>query len=382
MPAEPDGLITTDIDIAVERLRAGGLVALPTETVYGLAADAEQPDAVARIFDVKGRPRGHPLIVHVASLEATEGWIGPVSAATSDAVQRLGDICWPGPLTLLVNAGRRVDPIVTGGRTTVGLRVPAHAAALAVLERLGGGVAAPSANRFGRVSPTTAKHVSDDLGDLLDPRRDVVLDGGPCQIGVESTIVDLTVSPPQVLRAGAIDVIQIEQILAFQLESGSGPSRASGMLAAHYSPACQVVVAEHAAEADQMRNRLSADGLAVGLLDRTDDPIAAAHLLYADLRAADLDKLDALVVVLPAAHGDRACDTGPTVQSRRREPPRSAQSRRLSSAIQASRTWSRSGAAAPGTPATSRATLLAPASGASSSRHHPASGWARATSRR
>ena len=152
-------LVSTDIALAARRLADGGLVAIPTETVYGLAADAEQSDAVGRIFDVKGRPRDHPLIVHLAGLHALDGWAHEVTPA----VELLGSACWPGPLTMIVRRGRRVSDAVTGGRDTVGLRVPAHAMALDLLERLDGGLAAPSANRFGRVSPTTAQHVVDDL---------------------------------------------------------------------------------------------------------------------------------------------------------------------------------------------------------------------------
>lgn len=292
-------LISTDVDLAATRLRAGGLVAIPTETVYGLAADAEQSDAVGRIFDVKGRPRDHPLIVHLAGLHALDGWAHEVTPA----VELLGSACWPGPLTMIVRRGRRVSDAVTGGRDTVGLRVPAHSMALDLLERLDGGLAAPSANRFGRVSPTTAQHVVDDLGGALDPNRDLVLDGGPCPVGVESTIVDLTVDPPQVLRAGAIDAATVGALLATPVAGASGDLRASGMLASHYAPACEVVLATDAAQAESRLAELERAGRRAGVLDRTDDLVAAARLLYADLRDADAAGLDALVVVLPAAAG-------------------------------------------------------------------------------
>lgn len=293
------GLVSTDVALAVERLRGGGLVAIPTETVYGLAADAEQPAAVARIFDVKRRPRNHPLIVHLAGLHAIDGWVDEVTPA----LELLADACWPGPLTMIVRRGRRVVDAVTGGRDTVGLRVPAQPLTLDLLERLGGGVAAPSANRFGRVSPTTAQHVVDDLGGALDPARDLVLDGGPCPVGVESTIVDLTVDPPQVLRAGAIAADTIASLLATPVAGASGESRASGMLAAHYAPACEVVLAADATEAAHRQAELERSGRRSRVLDRTDDLVAAARLLYADLRAADADGLDVLVVVLPPAEG-------------------------------------------------------------------------------
>lgn len=298
-----DGLLTTDVGRALALLRAGGLVAVPTETVYGLAADAEQPDAVGRIFTVKGRPTDHPLIVHLAGVEHVDGWIAPADRAVRARLELLAAACWPGPLTVLVPRGPRVIDAVTGGRPNVGLRVPAHPMTLDLLDRLGGGLAAPSANRFGRVSPTTAAHVTADLDGLLDPARDAVLDGGACPVGVESTIVDLTVSPPQVLRAGAIDASDVERILAEPVGAAAGPSRASGMLAAHYAPDCPVVLADGpAAAAAEAAVRRSA-GESVRVLDRTDDLVDAARQLYADLRAADTDGLDALVVVLPPAAG-------------------------------------------------------------------------------
>ena len=300
--ASPE-LLITDVGRALSLLRAGGLVAVPTETVYGLAADAEQPDAVGRIFAVKGRPTDHPLIVHLAGVEHVDGWIAPADTAVRAQVELLAAACWPGPLTMLVPRGPRVIDAVTGGRPTVGLRVPSHPMTLDLLERLGGGLAAPSANRFGKVSPTTAAHVLADLGAILDPERDAVLDGGACPVGVESTIVDLTVSPPQVLRAGAIDASDVERILAEPVGAAAGPSRASGMLAAHYAPDCLVVLADDPADAAADAAARRAAGETVRVLDRTDDLVEAARRLYADLRAADADRLDALVVVLPPAAG-------------------------------------------------------------------------------
>jgi L-threonylcarbamoyladenylate synthase len=267
--------------------------------VYGLAADAEQSHAVERIFEVKGRPAGHPLIVHVAGLDALDGWIAELTPDITTLAAR----CWPGPLTMLVRRGPRVLDVVTGGRSTVAIRVPGHPLTLELLDRFGGGLAAPSANRFGRVSPTTPAHVIDDIGDRLDPQRDLVLDGGPCAVGVESTIVDLTVSPPQVLRAGAIDAAEIERLLATAVAGATGPSRASGMLAAHYAPACEVVVVDDRPAADTLAEIRRADGQRAEVLDRSDDVVVAARELYSDLRAADRAGLDVLVVVLPAASG-------------------------------------------------------------------------------
>jgi len=302
MPSRDD-LLTTDVTRAAAVLRNGGLVAIPTETVYGLAADARQPAAVARIFEIKGRPRNHPLIVHLAGVEAIEGWVGDTTPDTSVSIALLADACWPGPLTMLVPRGEQVLDAVTGGRPSVGLRVPAHPMTLDLISSLGTGLAAPSANRFGRVSPTTAAHVLEDLGTLLDPARDAVLDGGPCPVGVESTIVDLTTSPPQVLRAGSIVAADVESIIASPVTSAAGPSRASGMLAAHYAPDCEVVLVDDRHEAERELARRHAGGNRARLLDRTDDLVLAARELYADLRQADRDRLDALVVVLPPAAG-------------------------------------------------------------------------------
>ena len=297
-------LITHDPAVAAALLRAGGLVAVPTETVYGLAADAGQEAAVRRIFAAKGRPADHPLIVHLAGAEHLDGWIAPdAGEEIRGRVARLADACWPGPLTVLVPRGPRVLDVVTGGRPTVGLRVPAHPLTLEVISRVGGGIAAPSANRFGRVSPTTAAHVVDDLAGVLDPATDAVLDGGPSPVGVESTIIDLTTTPPQVLRAGAIDAGDIERILAQPVAGAAGPSRASGMLAAHYAPDCAVDPADDTAAADAIAAARRSAGAAVRVLDRTDDLVVAARELYADLRRADADGLDALVVVMPPAAG-------------------------------------------------------------------------------
>jgi L-threonylcarbamoyladenylate synthase len=305
MPSRADRsrLVITDVSHAAELIRSGGLVAIPTETVYGLAADARQPDAVARIFEVKGRPTGHPLIVHLAGADRLGGWVGELSDATSHDLGRLAEACWPGPLTLLVPRGPHVVDAVTGGRAAVGIRVPAHPMTLELIGALGTGLAAPSANRFGKVSPTTADHVVDDLGSLLDPATDAVLDGGACPVGVESTIVDLTTTPPQVLRAGAISTADVESILAGRVADAAGPSRASGMLSAHYAPDCEVVLVDDAGDMERELERRRAAGQRVGALDRTGDLVLAARRLYADLRSADDAGLEALVVRLPPAAG-------------------------------------------------------------------------------
>jgi L-threonylcarbamoyladenylate synthase len=276
---------------ALQALRDGGLVAIPTETVYGLAADASNEAAVRRIFAAKGRPADHPLIVHVASAAQLADWAStvPPSAAV------LAETCWPGPLTVLVPKAAHVLPVVTGGRETVGVRVPAHPLTLELLERFGGGLAAPSANRFGMVSPTTADHVRADLGDAVD----FVLDGGPCPVGVESTIVDCTVSPAQILRPGGIPSEQIDELLGGDLAPASGPSRASGMLASHYAPRARVLLAESRAEAAV----LMADLDHAELIDRADDLVDYAQHLYADLRVADERGATVIVAVMPTAAG-------------------------------------------------------------------------------
>jgi L-threonylcarbamoyladenylate synthase len=293
------GLVTTDVDRALELLRAGGLVAVPTETVYGLGADAESASAVARIYAIKGRPPGHPVIVHLADADQLPRWARSVPLPA----QILTAACWPGPLTVLLERGERVLDVVTGGRPVVGIRVPSHPMTLQLLGRFGGGIAAPSANRFGQVSPTTAAHVLDDLGALLDPARDAILDGGPTPVGVESTIVDCTVDPPQILRPGGIPTEDVVRLLKGVVDSTSGPARASGMLLAHYAPRCEVRLAESSDDAERTAEGLRREGMHVDVLHRGDDLVEVAHNLYGDLRRADERMLDVLVAVLPPARG-------------------------------------------------------------------------------
>jgi len=288
-------LIRSDIEHAATAVRAGGLVVLPTETVYGLAADATDPVAVGRIFEVKGRPADHPLIVHLADPEDLARW----APDAPDSARRLAATAWPGPLTLIVPRSPQLPAEVAGGRDTVGLRVPAHPMARAVIRSAGVPLAAPSANRFGEVSPTTVDHVVDDLGSLLDPERDVVLDGGPCPVGVESTIVDCTTQPVQILRSGAITADQVRAILDAEVAGAAGPARASGMLASHYAPHCEVRLVDSADDAAA----LAAGTLGARVLDLTDDLPRYARELYAALRAADRDGVRTLIAVLPAAEG-------------------------------------------------------------------------------
>jgi L-threonylcarbamoyladenylate synthase len=274
-------------------------VAIPTETVYGLGADADDAHAVGRIFAVKARPAGHPLIVHVAGPADLPAW----AAEVPPAAELLAEVCWPGPLTLLLPRAGRVIDAVTGGRDTVGLRAPAHRLTQELLARTGRGIAAPSANRFGRVSPTTAGHVLADLGPYLDLATDVILDGGPAPIGVESTIVDCTTEPPQLLRPGGIPREDIERLLDLGLAPASGGPRAPGMLRTHYSPAAAVVLAADRGEADGIVAGLERDGHRVAVLDFGDDLATYAQQLYQALRDADAAGATHVVAVLPPAQG-------------------------------------------------------------------------------
>jgi len=266
--------------------------------VYGLGADASNPVAVARIFAVKDRPPGHPLIVHIDPAWLAE-WADDVPAAAAT----LAATCWPGPLTMLLPRSARVPDAVTGGRDTVGLRAPAHPMAQRLLTATGLGIAAPSANRFGRVSPTTAQHVLDDLGPHLDPARDAVLDGGPAPIGIESTIVDCTTDPPQLLRPGGIPTEDVERILDLALGAATGPSRAAGMLASHYAPRARVLLVPDRSAADRQAETSERAGRRVAVIDHGADLVGYARDLYADLRAADAAGVDDVVAVLPPAHG-------------------------------------------------------------------------------
>jgi len=290
-----DDLVTTDIGRAATAIAAGGLVAIPTETVYGLAADATNEAAVARIFEVKGRPGEHPLIVHVASIDDLDTW----ASAVPVPARLLAEAAWPGPLTVIVPRATCVLDVVTGGLDTVGLRVPAHPVAQALLERVGVGLAAPSANRFGAVSPTTARHVARDLADRLDPQRDLILDGGSCPVGLESTIVDCASSPPQILRAGGVPVDDVRRLLDGDLADASGPSRASGMLVSHYAPLAAVRLVDSADDATALR----AGTAGAEILDLTDDLVRYARELYARLRDADDRGVRTVIAVLPPAEG-------------------------------------------------------------------------------
>ncbi len=281
MPSSNSSPTDEAIDEARRVLEAGGVIGLPTETVYGLGADATSSSAVRKIFTIKGRPADHPLIVHVANIAAARA----LSRSWPSTAEVLAASFWPGPLTIIVERGPQVLDVVTGGRDTVAIRIPRHAMALRLLQQFGRPVAAPSANRFGRVSPTTADHVRADLG----PEVDVVLDGGPCEVGLESTIVDCTVDPPQILRPGSISSEEIAEVVG-RLESASGPSRAPGMLESHYAPDCTIVPVDVSDSTPSDVDRI---------LDGRSDPTRFAHDLYTLLRECDQQSLRRVAVLLP-----------------------------------------------------------------------------------
>jgi len=304
---------------AVETLQAGELVAMPTETVYGLGADASNPEAVARVFAAKGRPADHPLIVHLASAASLGQWAEGIPQAAWD----LAAAFWPGPLTLILKKQPWVPLAVTGGQDTVGLRVPAHPLTLELLAAFAAvrapgaaGVAAPSANRFGRVSPTTAAHVREELGEKVS----LILDGGPCKVGIESTIVDFSHGVPDILRLGAIspdDIARVTGVLPrvrnkTEEETEIPKPRVSGSLAAHYAPITPLRQVESGALAGEIARLVHAGRRVVVLAygacvppeaalvfhwqTMTPEPTAYARELYASLRA--LDALGAEVILV------------------------------------------------------------------------------------
>lgn len=296
----------TDITRAAALLKAGELVAFPTETVYGLGADASNAGAVRKVFAAKGRPADHPLIVHVADAAQLADWAREVPAFA----QRLSQKFWPGPLTLVLKRNPRVPDAVTGGQDTVAIRVPSHPVAQALLREFGGGVAAPSANRFGRVSSTTAAHVREEFGD----RVGCVLDGGATDVGIESTIVDCSGDAPVLLRPGGITPSQLEAALGRPLAAPQAASpRAPGMLDKHYAPQTPLMQMEGDLVAELARS-LHRQGKRVAVLARTTlqplidgvvwksapaDAAGYAHDLYASLRELDHAGCDAILIEQP-----------------------------------------------------------------------------------
>ena len=298
---------------AAATLAAGNLVAFPTETVYGLGADACNADAVARIYSVKGRPSDHPLIVHVSSMQRMGDWADNIP----EYAIKLARDFWPGPMTLVLKRSSLAQGFITGGQETVGVRVPDHVVARALLdafENIGGkGVAAPSANRFGQVSPTSAAAVAEELGGFLDS-ADQIIDGGACTVGVESTIIDCTGDTPRILRPGAITVAMIETSAGMKISVGGKTEankadeetaiRVSGSLENHYAPAAKVILDQEPVEG-QGFIALSDIPTPVRVirLASPKDSDEFARVLYTALRQADSDGLTEVVVKQPDGDG-------------------------------------------------------------------------------
>lgn len=288
---------------AVEVLTQGGLVAIPTETVYGLGADARNPDALRKIFHAKQRPMDHPLIVHLADISQLSLWASDIP----DSALLLANTFWPGPLTLILKKAAGVSDLLTGGQDTIGLRIPHHPVALALLKEYGGGIAAPSANRFGRISPTTAEAVRDELGDAVD----LILEGGQCEVGVESTIVDMSQGHPVILRPGMISAEQIENVLheSVRAKNDEAP-RVSGSHLSHYAPSTKTWLMTR----DEIKNFLQSvaekdkplavmtltqiDALPAGILQKVMSrvPEEYAHDLYQTLREFDKKQLKQIII--------------------------------------------------------------------------------------
>jgi L-threonylcarbamoyladenylate synthase len=290
----------TVISSASAALKAGHLIAIPTETVYGLGADATNQSAVKRIYEVKGRPEDHPLIVHIASLDQMDQWAIDIP----EFAIKLARDFWPGPMTLVLRRSAKAKDFITAGQETVALRVPAHPIALALLKEFNEGIAAPSANRFGSVSPTTAEAVEEELGKYLSA-DDLILDGGQCLVGVESTIIDCTKATPFILRPGAVSAAMIEESTGLiALASNDKNIRVSGSLDSHYSPQAKVVLDAIAEPGDGL---IAPDQIPTpdGVI-RLASPSSIegyARDLYAALRLADTKNLEVVVVLQPGGDG-------------------------------------------------------------------------------
>jgi len=297
---------------AAANLVRGALVAFPTETVYGLGADATNAQAVARIYEVKGRPTDHPLIVHIADSKYLEQWISDIPEYAIALARKF----WPGPMTLILQRSELAKDFITGGQDTVGIRIPNNTIALGLLEafhKLGGaGIAAPSANRFGQVSPTTAEAVKEEIGDYLS-ERDLVLDGGPSEVGLESTIIDCTSNSPRILRPGATTVSMIEAVTGLKVTNSSSEQpnsskvetiRVSGSLENHYAPKAKVFLDKHPV-ADSgfiaLESIDTPDGVIRLAAPKTVEEFA--RVLYSALRDGDHRNLDSIYIAQPAGDG-------------------------------------------------------------------------------
>ena len=297
---------------AAQALRDGSLVAFPTETVYGLGADATNDVAVARIYEVKGRPSDHPLIVHIADLKYLDQWISDIPEYGIALARNF----WPGPMTLILKRSELARDFITGWQDTVGIRIPDNSLALELLEAFhkldGAGIAAPSANRFGQVSPTTAEAVREELGDYLSD-LDLVLDGGPSEVGLESTIIDCTGEQPRILRPGPITVSMIEDVTRVKITNSSSEKmniskheaiRISGSLENHYAPKAKVFLDEHpvaGAGFIALEDIETPDGVI-----RLASPVSVedfARVLYSALRNGDHLNLESIYIAQPVGEG-------------------------------------------------------------------------------
>lgn len=288
-PANPETLAR-----AAQLLRDGGVVAFPTETVYGLGANAANETAVRRVFEIKGRPLGHPVIVHLAVAEQMNDWARDIPSTARQLAERL----WPGPLTLVLQRSGRASDLVTGGQDTVAIRIPSDPVAHEILRRAGIGVIAPSANRFGTVSATRAEHVTADFGDAVD----LIVDGGATTVGIESTILSL-VGEPAVLRPGGVSREQLEDVLGLPVRVGDSEIRVPGSLPSHYAPRARVELFDDLDSARQRVRALEERGERVELLSSERGVEAFARELYERLRDADARDAQAIVIVAPPEGG-------------------------------------------------------------------------------
>jgi L-threonylcarbamoyladenylate synthase len=289
---------------SAEKLRAGDLVAFPTETVYGIGADAENKDAVARMYQVKNRPTGHPVIIHIAELNDVDYWAREIPEY---AINLMRDF-WPGPMTLLLKRREVAGDFLTGAQEIVGLRIPANSLALGLLNEFkevgGKGIAAPSANRYGAVSPTTAEAVSQELSEFLSP-NDQILDGGPCLVGVESTIIDCSGQNPKILRPGAISAEMIEESTGIVLEEvGERKIRVSGSDKQHYAPKAKVIV-DGQSQSGEGLIAMSDVATPEGVI-RLAEPKSIeeyARVLYSALRMSDTQNMQTVRIIAPVGPG-------------------------------------------------------------------------------
>lgn len=291
---------------AAAKLRAGGLVAFPTETVYGLGADATNERAVARIYEVKGRPNNHPVIVHLADINQLDDWVVDIP----DYAIALARTFWPGPMTLILPRSAKAADFITGGQESVGIRIPKNPLALTLIKLAGVGIAAPSANRFGAISPTSARDVQEEIGAFLNPTTDLILDGGSSQVGVESTIIECLGARPKILRPGAITQEMIEEVTGLTIDESSSTIRASGTLEQHYAPQAKV----HLIDINKPTSEVAAGSGFLALAEiptpngavRLAAPVndeEYARVLYDALRQGDRLNLPTIYIVPPIGAG-------------------------------------------------------------------------------